>query len=534
MTTPIRGRDTLTAQDALQAILRHSPNRLRMGDVSLYCAEVVALCGAFNLRASVLLAQACHETAGFSSFHWSMGLNVAGIGIDGPSATTPYTILDGAEAAALHVWSMLIALREWSSAERIILPPAANGWKQRWSTKYRGPECPVVQNVEDLNLIYSGNRATWAADPQYATKVLAVMARLFPAQAGESEEPVSVTFGRVPHPAFHNRPIFKPEGKGQNNLGKRSVKGVVWHRMLGSLNGTDGYFRNPSVGALTDYGIGVTGTDGKALNGVIYRWNDPYGYQSGWASGPLSAPYGDGLAFYNKYGLNAVNRDQVSIEISGQYGTALTPESRQAVAALTAYFADQYGIPWDQFPIAPQDGFSFVRWHQEFTGTAEKPCPGTVVIRETNDLIELTRQIMRQYQEQPGTQPETPDGSIYATPITYPWLVREVADEGIDRAIGRTPVYYFPGVYTCIEETPRNQDAGAKSKEIGPPIKVGTKFAADYVFRSRGVAYVLTPYGTRVRAAALLPKIQVTTRGTISVRRTPEGKPEIGRSHAVE
>jgi hypothetical protein len=300
--------------------------------------------------------------------------------------------------------------------------------------------------------------------------------------------------------------------------------------MQGNLLGTDVYFRIPTVAALTDYGIGVKSIDGAALDGVIYRWNDPYGYQSGHASGRVIAPWGDGLKFVQKYGINAVNRDQVSIELSGNYGTALTDKAREAVVALTAHFADQYGIPWDQFPIAPQDGFSFVRWHQEFTGPQEKECPGSVVMRETEALFELIRGRMKQYQEQPaGHGPETPDGSIYASPLTYPWLVRDVADEGIDRKIQQTKIYYFPGVYTAIEETPRNQHAGAGSPVIGPPIEKGTTFRADYVFRSGGASWVLTPYGTRVRAAALEPKIQITRTGTISVRRTAGAKPEIGR-----
>jgi hypothetical protein len=84
-------------------------------------------------------------------------------------------------------------------------------------------------------------------------------------------------------------------------------------------------------------------------------------------------------------------------------------------------------------------------------------------------------------------------------------------------------------VYVAIEETPRNQHAGPDSPAIGPPIEQGTQFRADYVFRSRDISWILTPYGTRVRAAALLPKIQITTDGTISVRRTPDARPDVVR-----
>jgi hypothetical protein len=403
MSTPIRGRDPITAADALAVIRAASPHDVNPYETVSYVAVLVSLCGEFGLRPTVLLAQWHHETAGGGPSGRWRELNPAGLGITNANDATPYRITSGGDAARLHVWTMLVALREWDQADRIKLPPAASSWMQRWQRKYADPGCPAVNTIEDLNLIYQGDRATWAVDPAYHTKLLATMRRLFPA-TGESENAVSVTFGRVPHPAFQDRPITKPEGVGQNNLGKRSVKGVVWHRILGSLWGTDTYFRRSDVKALTDYGVGVLATDGTANAGVILRWNNPLGYQSGWASGSYSAfhAYGDGAAFAKKYGINAVNRDQVSIEISGFQTTPLDEASRNAVAALTAYWADQYGIPWNVFPIAPQDGFSFVRWHEEFgPDLGAKKCPFDVVKRETNDLIERTRAILKRWQENP-------------------------------------------------------------------------------------------------------------------------------------
>ena len=113
-------------------------------------------------------------------------------------------------------------------------------------------------------------------------------------------------------------------------------------------------------------------------------------------------------------------------------------------------------------------------------------------------------------------------GPAYAKPIVYDWLEAAEAGKGLDRVIGRTKVYYLPQVYTAIRETPRKQATGKNDKIIGPPIEEGERFKADYVYRSAGVSYVLTPYGTRVRAADLLPKVQISTKGTISVRRTAD------------
>lgn len=218
---------------------------------------------------------------------------------------------------------------------------------------------------------------------------------------------MTITFKQVPHPEFEDHQLWKAEGAGQNDLGQRTVKGVVLHRMIGSLRGTLTYFSFASTKALTDYGVGVLAQDGAKDDGVIIRFNNPLNRQSGWASGPLSAPYGDGLKFYQKYGINAINRDQASIEISGiSYNTAFSQKAKQSVAALIAYWADQYEIPYDKFPISPKDGFSFIRYHQEFTIGTGKICPGPVVMSAIDELIEMARVIMKQYQE--ATAPSAP------------------------------------------------------------------------------------------------------------------------------
>lgn len=379
---------------------------------------------------------------------------------------------------------------------------------REWKARITSPTYAYrdTNSVYELVSIYAPPDDNNDVDTYVAT-VESVINRL-----PRKEANVAIAFGNVPHPDFNDRPITKPEGVGQNNLGKRSVKGVVWHRMLGTLNGTDGYFRNPSVAALTDYGVGVASIDGNQYDGVIYKWNDPYGYQSGWASGRVIAPYGDGLEFLAKYGIGAVNRDQVSIEISGQYGTELTEKSRQSIAELTAYYADQYQIPWDVFPIAPEDDFSFVRWHQEFTGPAEKVCPGAVVIEETNDLIERTRAIMKLYQED-GTTPEKPK---YAPADTPAFLAN---DNGLRvEYINSTPVYPISVVFTAVKDTPRMQGASPNKNEVGPPIEAGTRFRSTRAFRSRDKVWVLTKNGSRVAATDLKPIITISVDGYVGIQ----------------
>jgi hypothetical protein len=233
----------------------------------------------------------------------------------------------------------------------------------------------------------------------------------------------------VPHPGFLDRPIYKPEGQGWDNLGKRTPKFVVLHRMIGSLWGTDGYFREPGVNALTDYGVGVAAQDGAAQAGVIIRWNDPEGTRSGWASGPVNGAYGDGLAIVNKYGINAVNRDGVSIEISGMYDTAVDDAAIEEIAKLMAYWWDQMKIPHTSAPINPATGISAVVWHQEFTIGTGKVCPGTVVMALTQRLIDRAKAIMKPYQEG-TTKPTTPTTPAPEPAINLP--------EGLDRQLAAT------------------------------------------------------------------------------------------------
>ena len=51
------------------------------------------------------------------------------------------------------------------------------------------------------------------------------------------------TFGRVPLPSILIRDIPSNINTAWDDLGPRTIRAVVWHRMLGSLGGTDTFFR---------------------------------------------------------------------------------------------------------------------------------------------------------------------------------------------------------------------------------------------------------------------------------------------------
>lgn len=220
----------------------------------------------------------------------------------------------------------------------------------------------------------------------------------FESAATVEEEPTQpsapITFLKVPHPPYQDRRISN--NRAWDDLGPRNIAGSCRHSMIGSLSGTDQFFRGDAAKtALTDYGIGGS-TDG-SLDGVIYMWNDPRGRRAPWANGPANDLEGDGQAFVNKKGVNGINRDLVSIERSdgGNTETPMSEKQFESMAQLIAYWADQAEIPWDKFPAHPQLGIVTDMEHWEF---GPKECPFTPVRSRTTQIQDRVRAILKQHQ----------------------------------------------------------------------------------------------------------------------------------------
>lgn len=200
-------------------------------------------------------------------------------------------------------------------------------------------------------------------------------------------------FGRVIPPPISHRDIPPDLNTAWNDLGPRRPRFVVLHRMAGSLAGTDVYFRTEARRtARTDYGV-------DHRTGEIWRWTDPLGPLSPHASGPWTAPPGDGLALVRRLGEVAINRDGVSIEIAGFDGDPISGIAFERLAQLVTFWADWCGIPHDGWPVNPETGLTFVYWHSEFNGA--KSCPGGVVRKLTAPLIRRVGVILRDGQDGP-------------------------------------------------------------------------------------------------------------------------------------
>lgn len=266
---------------------------------------------------------------------------------------------------------------------------------------------------------------------------------------------MSLTFGRVTHPPFVDRLIPDTDTRAWDDLGPRRPVGVCQHSMVGSLWGTDGWFRRGAASSgLTDYGVGGV-TDGPALDGVIFRWNDPRGRaatvyrtgksyvpagttgataelvspnRAGWANGGSDGLEGDGPLFVRTFGVAAINRDLVSIERSdgGSTSTPMSTKQVESICALSAYWFDQAKVPWDRFPLNPAVGVVTHLLHFEF---ATKSCPHAPVTDRIDELQARIRQILKAGQSQspapsplPPAVPVRPDHAAWPAGYTLSTL----------------------------------------------------------------------------------------------------------------
>ncbi len=302
---------------------------------------------------------------------------------------------------------------------------------------------------------------------------------------------MAVTFGKVPMYGFVDKTYIsknKQEGIGWDNLGQRKPKFIALHRMLGSLNSTESFFAPSTSPHLTDFAIGVAATDGASRAGEIHQYNDPLGYKSGWASGRVSAPYGDGKAIIDKYGINAVNRDGISMETSGYQTTVVDDVAWRELVWFCAYWCDWMKIPHTSLPINPATGISAFIWHQEFTIGTGKKCPFEWLMANTSRLIRDVAAFMKKYQEGSATGPIQPlpviatvppagyktpsaiaalipfkDGDVNAVPA----VVRDLTNEALE--------FEFVGdTVRMTKATPQFRYAGEKDV-LGPDWPAGTE-----------------------------------------------------------
>lgn len=416
------------------------------GDYQNYIKTIFEIAPSLGLDPSILVAQSAHETGDMTghpwrSTYWLNDANPAGIGIWKSGAPTPFSIMQdgkpGRLAALIHLAEMYVRVKNFHP-DNLPLPlkeirDIDGDHLDKVMRIFTLSRTPAVRTIDDLNIEFFDDigtkQCTWACDPGYQQKVVEWGNKLFPNLPDQGVTVNTIIFGKVPHPEFIRHilaPGVRKAGDGWDagpyQPGPR--KGVVRHRMVGSLYGTDSWFRNPGTG-LTHYGVGVGAIDGPDHDGEIIQWVDPNSRVAPWASGKWQRAGEEGMGdlLVEKYGVGAINGALFAIEVSGQYDTKVSDKAIESIAQLQAYWADQAKIPWDKYPLNPVTGLGFEYKHDDFQN--EKPCPGSALKAVFPDITRRTKAILKHYQE-------SEVAPIRPKPLGFP------AYDGRDKRTGKT------------------------------------------------------------------------------------------------
>jgi hypothetical protein len=374
---------------------------LRIKDVEAYVDAVYLLCMSDDMPdAAIVCSAADVETGTFTNKWWKERLNAGSLGVTGwgPDDAVSPTFTTGAHAAKAHVAHLL--LYATGQIDRGGLRPADDPRFAAYREAYGSRAFPTLNDLSGRYAADTGYGATIARRSQVVYGDL-------PDQSAPTQEtpPMAIEFGNVPHPPFRDLIV---NNRYWNDLGQRRAIGVCQHSMVGTLSGSYGYINGGGGQALWDYSVGGS-TDG-ANDGVIWRHNDPKGRRAGWANGGSDGLEGDGPLFVRTLGVDAINRDLVSIERSdgGNYNSQpMSPKQFESMAQLTAYWFDQARVPWDKYPLNPNVGCVTHMIHKEF---ATKDCPFPPVYNEIDRLQNRVRAILKSAQLQVDDSPdiETP------------------------------------------------------------------------------------------------------------------------------
>lgn len=130
--------------------------------------------------------------------------------------------------------------------------------------------------------------------------------------------------------------------------GQRSIKGLVLHRMQGTLSGTDSWFHNPDANASSHFG--VDHQTGQAL-----QWVDT-----------------EDMAWAQRDG----NPDWLSVEISGYVGDQVSDAAVATLAGMWAWVVGMWNVPNQPTDSAGTKGLG---WHGMDPDWGHQDCPGTIV-----------------------------------------------------------------------------------------------------------------------------------------------------------
>lgn len=518
-------------------------------DDEAFAEGVVHWCGITGVDPIVALAQWLLESGNAEAIRWTRDHNPTGIGIVSNSTTQPFAIPDAASAARLHV-QCLYSLVKRGKHPQIALWPEADQWFATvWLPKVQSSAMPNVRTVVDLGLRYSENgdsRATWSwedgkvAQDTYGKKLVSRAKQFYPEAPDQNNPPVTPpSTPEEPIPGEGDPVVtynydngVKPqdtvlwavsEGKkyaGWIDPDDHWVGIVFIHSAYGWLESTSDWFEGGN--ALTDAMVGNL-LDGKALNGEMREYNNPYGNRYCYASGPVVNPIEDAAKFLELFGPSkeVINAHGSAIERTcDQQGRgAVTSEEHDSRVRRIAWLANNYGkylkkttgkdqFTCDTFPLIPsQNNRSFLAYHGEANAGKRETCPDPQVRATLNRIIADVRTILAGWQKGTATIPPQvpPDAMPTYSPVKpidalQAYKDKDAAPSFVD--VGSDTFIFVNDRVKATKATPRYQSANVSGEKIGPDIEKGLEFGVLWMFwDDKGTPWYITPYWTRVLVA---------------------------------
>jgi hypothetical protein len=391
-----------------------------------YFTELYRLCALLKFDFAILTGQWKNETAAGAAWNdnWEILGNPAGLAITN-SENKSQVYQNGIDAARAHMVHMWIYTRgalkpgdylyQWRNLDGHYIE-AAEG-----RNPYSGlnePYAGSVKTVGDLNvpgrwaLLFddAGNKL-----PIYGTRVRNDANAMWPnlpdqgsvtIPPTEPEQPMpdpvdtsKLITGRVPMPPVIDRIVSKPvvrSGYGYDQCPPRDIIATCTHEWQGSGRETIDFvatFFGPSGERYTNALVDVaTMPDGR-----LVLLNDPFGTRAPWANGggvESGGLEGDGVFFYNKFGLGAINTRITSNEIVKSDSAQYTAEQIAAAGAWNAWIHDRDGHFYTEFPYVSMYGGVMDYLHFEFGTT-------NCGVGEQDDITKVqavAKGIMQKYQ----------------------------------------------------------------------------------------------------------------------------------------
>jgi hypothetical protein len=437
-----------------------------------YLDTVYRMAPALGLNPDVVVGQSHLETGGWNSLWWNTRLNPAGIGVTGDARQDAISrVFSNGEAAAL---GHMLHLYLYTVGDDIPSGFSVNDDPRRMEAIDAGYVgfADVLDNLTN----------TWAVDDQYGAKIAARLnlmeaAGLLPASV---EAPVAYKAHQWPG---LKQPVYLPDWIPVE------VK-IIDHSRFRSFVKSSAHTKttfhdtgNPNTNADAEYRWAAAGRQGAGVGGYNGIFDDrkiiitqPFD-EVVWAAG---TPEGNRTSYHFEMAWGGGVNFTKALEI----GEAL----HGGICAAKGWNVDTAMVK-----------------HQYWYG---KWCPGQIlnkglwsaVVKGTTEAATAARAAAGG----DGTGGGTP-APVYAKPSPIAVLDAISMAEGVapqrvtDPSSGVTFVWIGDRV-KATKDTPRYRYATRDGEKVGPDLKAGEEFDADWLFETGDTWWLYTPYGTRVIA----------------------------------